>query len=286
MTNKADLLKLHLSVILFGCAGLFAKLISNSALYITAGRLFFAFISLFILALLKGDRLKIDRKSLGVLFISGVILAVHWFSFFQSIKLLSVSIGLLLFTTYPVFTALIDRIVYRNRLQVSFILVLGLNLTGLYFLTGAGDFDFSRADAYLYGILSGFSFALLSFFNKHSLKKIKAETVNLYQFSFAFLIIFVFANRSLCSEFTTGSLILLIVLGVVFTALSHTLFVSSFKKLNLKSVAIITCLEPVYGIILAQILIGFDLDIKVGMGALLIISAALFESLREIKDQS
>lgn len=285
MKNKNAYLVLHFSILLFGSAGIFAKLIPYSSVTIVSGRIFFAFLSLLIYALLKKDLVRINPKELFYFILSGSVLAFHWFAFFQAIKVLNVSAGLLLFSTYPIFTSIIDWIICKNKLNKIFIIALVLNLWGIYCISLKFPIDYEFNLGYLWGVLSGLSFAILSFINRHLVSKFTANTVSLYQFGFALIWILPFNLALLPIVFCFKYLILLVILGVIFTALSHTLFIHSFKSINLKTASLISSLEPVYGIIIAGFVLGFEFNLYLLCGALLIISSTILETLRNVLEK-
>jgi drug/metabolite transporter (DMT)-like permease len=74
--------------------------------------------------------------------------------------------------------------------------------------------------------------------------------------------------------------VLIVVLGVVCTALAHTLFIRSMKRVTAQTAGIVAALEPVYGIALAAFFIGELPTPRTLLGAGLIVSASLFVSLR------
>ena len=72
--------------------------------------------------------------------------------------------------------------------------------------------------------------------------------------------------------------LLILLVGVVFTAAPHALFASSLRHLSATTAGLIACLQPLYGSILAFILLNERVNIWTIIGGLLVISAALFET--------
>ena len=112
------MLEIHIAVFLFGLAGLFGKWLALSPMLIVFGRTFFA--SLVLGAILffskKPFRTK-SRQDLAVLVLLGVILAVHWITFFHSIQISNVAVGLLTFSTFPLFVTFIEPYFFKEKLQ-------------------------------------------------------------------------------------------------------------------------------------------------------------------------
>lgn len=107
--NKRSLIYLNIAVLLFGLAGLFGKWIDLPSLGITFGRVFFSSLSLAAFMLLTSQSFKVaNRKDLHMLIFAGAIMAIHWWSIFESIKLSTVAIGCITFSTFPLFVTFIE----------------------------------------------------------------------------------------------------------------------------------------------------------------------------------
>jgi len=117
--NK-NLLFIHISVLLFGLAGLFAKIINQPAFIITLGRVLFSTIFLFILVKTRNYSIKLKNKKEYVLIITaGIVLALHWTSFMKSIQISTVAIGTLTFPTFPLFVTFLEPYFFREKLKTS-----------------------------------------------------------------------------------------------------------------------------------------------------------------------
>ena len=117
MDKKKSLFDIHVAVLLFGLAGLFGKWLILSPFIIVLGRVFFASITLALFLWLSKQSWKISpRKNYLYLIFLGFILAVHWVSFFKSIQVSTVAVGLLSFATYPVFTTLLEPVLLKEKI--------------------------------------------------------------------------------------------------------------------------------------------------------------------------
>ncbi|WP_261179625.1 DMT family transporter [Anaerobacillus sp. CMMVII] len=119
MSNKKiDIGFIHSAVLLFGLSGIFAKLISYHAFILVLGRMFFAaMFLLFVLLIWKIPFRLVSIKDIGKFFFIGVILVVHWSSFFYSIQISSVAIGLITFATFPVFSVFLEPLLLKERFK-------------------------------------------------------------------------------------------------------------------------------------------------------------------------
>jgi drug/metabolite transporter (DMT)-like permease len=130
----------------------------------------------------------------------------------------------------------------------------------------------------LMGSLSGFCFAFLSIFNRRAVQQLSAVRIALYENFFAFLLLLPWLQMRV-SMLTFGHIRLLIILGVLCTALAHWLFIESLKRLRTQIASLIAALEPVYGILIALLILREVPEPRTLLGGLIIIFAALFISI-------
>jgi len=272
---KKDLILLHIAVLLFGLSGLFGKLINSPAEIIVSGRVVSATIFLYIILKLKKEKVYLfSAANIKIILFQGSLLFLHWFSFFQSIKLSTVALGLLSFSSFPVFTTFMEPLLLKVPLERKKVIIAFITLMGISVVTPVGSLDPHMSKGILLGIFSGFSFALLAIVNKKLSKDISGIKLTFYQCFGASLcsIPVLFSNISMLPS--GRDLLLLTALGVIFTGIAHTLFVSSLKKVSASTVSVTTCLEPVYGIAFAAIFLGEIPGSKIILGSSLIIMAA------------
>jgi drug/metabolite transporter (DMT)-like permease len=275
MTEKTGLIEVHSAVFLFGLAGLFGKWITLSPIFIVLGRVFFASIALFVLLQISRKRIWIrPRINYLFLFIMGMLLAVHWITFFQSIQVSTVSIGLLSFSTYPMFTTLFEPIVTSEKFIKINLLFSAICILGIYLIVPQFDLADSGFKGVLWGLASGFTFSILTIMNRRFSQIYSSPVIAFYQDFYACLILapFLFILRF---ELSGKNFILLAVLGIVCTAASHTLFIQGMKYIKAQTASIIHTLEPVYGIIFALILLREIPSLQTILGGVVILSAQM-----------
>ncbi len=274
--NLQSLLSIHIAVVLFGVAGVFGKLLSIEPTLIVFGRTFFACLALIIvLPLLKIDiRLKGGRDVLWFL-LMGTILAVHWATFFHSIQISTVAIGLLTFSTFPIFVTFLEPLFFKERLRTIDIIVCLVVFIGLVLVIPDLDFKNNLTLGAFWGVMSGVTFALLSLLNRKFVTTYSALTIAFYQNMIASLVLLPFVGGIVLGT-TAHELKLLILLGVVFTALAHSLFIRGMLHIKAQLASVIACLEPVYGILLAMVLLREVPALRELIGGCIIIGAILF----------
>jgi drug/metabolite transporter (DMT)-like permease len=271
--NSKNLTQAHIAVFLFGLAGLFGKLIDIPSTIIVLARVFFASVFLgFVLLYLKQSIKLKHKKDYLFIAISAIILALHWITFFHAIQVSTVAIGLLSFSTFPIFTTFLEPYFFKEKIRISDIVLAVISFIGIAFVIPEFELANNITQGVLWGVSSGFSFAVLSIFNRKYVKNYSALVISFYQNSIATIVLvpFLFILQPV---FHTNELLLLITLGVVFTALAHTLFINGLSSVKAQTASIITSLEPVYGILFAIVLLHEIPTTRVIIGGVIILFA-------------
>ncbi len=280
ITNRrCSLVRIHSGVFLFGLVGVFAKVINLPAMVIVFGRVFFASISLFIFSFILGYKLRLKfRRDHFSLIGLGLLLSLHWSSFFISVKLSSVAIAVLSFSTFPAFTSFFEPLLFDEKFKLKSLVISMIALIGVVIVMYPPDLKNNATIGALWGLCSGFTFALLSVFNRKLVKRYSGYVVAFYQDFWATVVLFPFLFVfNYCLE--VQDILLLILLGVVFTGLAHSLFIEGFKNVSAHSASVIALLEPVYGILGGVILLKEIPTPSVWLGGAVILGVSLYETL-------
>lgn len=273
------MISIHLATLLFGLAGLFGKWVALPAQVIVFGRVLFAALFLLPLIAATGQKARLENRfDGGWLALQGALLALHWGSFFKAIQVSSVAVGLLTFASFPVFTALLEPLFEKRPFVWKSLAPAMATLWGVYLVVP----DFSASDAVfqgaLWGLVSGLTFALLSLYNRRFVRRYSGAVIALWQDGFAMLFLLPFVIPSL-PQVTLSDVGLLVLLGTLFTGVSHTLFINGMKRISARRASIVVSLEPVYGIAAAMLLLGEVPDFRAMAGGAIILATALFVTL-------
>ncbi len=274
---RPGLIQIHIAVFLFGFAGLFGKFLSCSPYYIVLGRTLFGALALGLYAcLFSHTRLYGFTKTAMAFFIAqGILLACHWVFFFLAIQVSSVAVGLVTFSSFPLFVTFMEPLFFREALRKKDILTALAVFAGILLVIPDIDLSNNTTLGGCYGILSGLTFAILALVNRKNARKTPAIALAFYQNLFAaiFLLLPVLLFNPTLP--LVRELPALVLLGVVFTALAHTCFISSLSHIRAQTASVIAGLEPVYGIILAFFLLNEIPEIRTLAGGLVIIGTTL-----------
>ena len=273
-TQRSGLIAINLAAIIFGTAALYGKL-DISPFWIVMMRGTFASITIAVVGLLSGGvGLFPTIAELRGLLVTGILLAIHWVTFFESVQLAGVAVATLTFAVFPLFTVLLVTTKARRRPSL---LELGAGLAiilAVALLIDAKDSDAQLTGA-IVGLGSALSFAVFGIKAQILTTEIQPLMVSLIQNLTVALCLtptLVFSSQA---PHTTTDWVCLMLLGVVTTALMHQLYLFALKRLSATTCSGFIALEPVYAIVFAAIFFGEPLTLWVLVSAALIIGSSI-----------
>lgn len=277
MLNRSSFISLHLAVVLLGLSGLFGKILFLPAAFIVFARAGIGAVAIGLARKARGESIMIARDDFGLFSLLGVLLAAHWTSFFYSIQISSVAIGLLSYASFPIFVTFPEPIWFREKLTWrSFATTLTV-CAGLILVVPNYTFADRSTQGFLWGVLSGFTFALLSLLNRAGAKSYSPDLAAFWQNGIASLVLAPFIVF-IWPDLTTRDIALLMVLGVICTGLAHTLFISALKCITARAASVAAALESVYGIGFAYLFLDELPTSRMILGGLLIVGANVFSN--------
>lgn len=281
---REGLISVHVAVLIFGLTALFSKLITLSALDITFLRCIFAAAALIVfIKLSKQTILLAHKKDYLIVAILSFFVATHWVTFFHSMQVSSVAVGIISLYTYPVITVFLEPLFHGQRPQFKDIVSALMVLVGVFLLVPDLSLDNDIAQGVLWGVLSAFLFSMRNIIQGRYFKRYSAKHALFYQVLFAVFILSPFAVQSV-GEVSQQQWLLLVLLGVFFTAVPHTLFAHSLLYLKAKSVSLIACMQVVYGTVFAALFLAEMPSWSTLIGGLIVVSAAGYETLSTNND--
>lgn len=278
--SRHGLLYLHGSALLFGGTALFARLIPLPALDITTWRSLVACVGLFLLLNLIGTPLRLrSGRDLATAVILGMLLGLHWVTYFAGMQLAGVTIGLLAFFSYPVMTVVLEPLLDK-RLPALTDLLLGLVvMAGVMLLVPRFDSAEPALAGVLLGTLSALLFTLRNLLQRRRFAHYNGATAVAWQTGVVFLMLLPFTPAP-TTAVDGHSLGLLLLLGLCFTALPHAMVAESLRRLSASTVGLVSCLQPLYAAILAAWLLAERPGWRTLLGGALVVGAALAETWR------
>lgn len=278
-SQRSGLLSIHGATLLLGATGIFARSIELSADQIIAWRALFA--ACILMAFIYATRKpQWPNKSEAIwLLFCGLTTAFHWVSFFHSMQLAGVAIGMLSLYTFPIFIVLLEPWANGKTLDKRDLAAAILVLLGILIMVDELNIHSQTTQGILWGIASAMVWALRNIYFKKHLAKLPAAQTMCWQLILVALCLLPIAAPQ-AAQVSLQDWGLLLLLSLVCTALAHTLVLSAMHSLSAKTTSLIACLQPVYGSLLAWLILQETVEFHVIMGGSLIISAAIWETLK------
>ncbi len=271
-----NLVILHCTVLVWGFTGILGALISISATSLVWYRVLIAFVTLFLYFKLSKTSFKVSRETFIKLFLTGGIVGAHWILFFQSIKSSTVSVALVCLSSLTLFTAILEPILKKQKISKLEIATGLLIIGGIYMIF---KFESQYTSGIIYGLISALCASLFSIINSKQIKNRAAPVISFYELigAWVWISIFILFTGGFKSEMKLNypDLGYLLILGTICTSIAYVAGVEVMKELSAFRVALITNLEPVYGIMLAFLFFGKKEQMTGGfyVGALIIMTA-------------
>jgi len=277
-------LHLHFLVLIAGFTAILGELISIEATPLVWYRMTIAGVLMFLFIKFKKMSLKVPLKAVIRFSIAGVIIALHWITFFAAIKASNISITLAMFSTGAFFASLIEPLFYKRKI-IGYEIIFG-------FIVIAGVVLITQTELqYLLGIALGISSALFStlfaVLNGQFVKNYKASVISFYEFvsGVLFMSIFIaFTGDGFDASYfqlSSSDWICLFILASICTAYAFIASIHVMKHITPYTLVLTYNLEPIYGIVLAVILFPQTETMRplFYIGAALIISTVLLNAM-------
>lgn len=250
-------LQLHFLVFIAGFTAILGELISIGSIPLVWYRMLIAGLLMFMYIKFIKLKVKIDNRTMFRFFAAGVIIALHWITFFEAIKQSNISITLAMFSTGAFFASFIEPLFYKRPIIWYEILFGIIVIIGVFLITYS---EIKYINGILLGISSALFSTLFSVINGQFVKMHSATIISFYEFIsgvlFLTLFILIFKGGFSASFFKLSDTdwLYLFILASICTAYAFIGAVKVMKFLSPYTVVLSFNLEPVYGILLALFL--------------------------------
>lgn len=217
------------------------------------------------------------RRQTIVVLLSGVLMAGHWLTYFEALQRSSVAIGMLSIFTFPAMTTLLEPLLLGKPFEVRHLLLAAMVMVGIYFLAPSFDLNNGATVGLLFGLLSALIYSLRNLLMKTQVDSVDGSVLMTYQAGVATILVipFLFGQQAMPGP---DAWPYLIGLGLLTTAIGHTLFLGTFKHFSVSTVSILSCIQPIYGILLGVVLFGEIPPWSSVVGGVLILAAVAVEA--------
>jgi drug/metabolite transporter (DMT)-like permease len=281
-TTFKDYFTLHFVVLIFGFTAILGQLISIHTLGLVFFRTFLATVGFYIYFKIKGLDIKIDTKGKWKLLMTGgIVIALHWFTFFYSAKVSTIAISLVGLSTTSLWTSFIEPLWNKKRIQPLQVILGGVVILGLYLIF---LYEFTHIWGLILSLICAIMGSIFSVLNGEFAKKYSPQIITFYEMLGVAISTFIPILYILISGNTNISVIpqgldwlWILILAVFCTIYAYSESVNLVRIFSAFTFNLTLNLEPVYGIILAYIIFGEKERMTTGfyIGTLVILGTVL-----------
>lgn len=280
--NK-NILFLHIAVMLFGLSGVVAQFVEIPAVLVALGRVICSSLLLFIIAVVKRDNLTLNsKKDYMLIILTGIVMAIHWTTFFQSIQVSSVAIGTITFSTFPLFLTFLEPPIFHEKLKKQSIFTALILFAGVIITIPEFSIENNTTLGIIWGMLCSFTYAVMTLANRYFSSKYTGRIICMYEqgtAAIALLPALLIVKTSWRPQDIAG----IAFVGFICTAFAYSLYVSAQKNVRAQTAGIISGMETVYGIFYAFIFLREIPHIRELVGGAVILGVAMYSSLKTDK---
>jgi drug/metabolite transporter (DMT)-like permease len=286
---KKSYLKYIASLLLFGSNGIVASYILLSSVEIVFTRTLIGSLFLILIFIFSKQKAQFwkNRMHLFCIVISGVAMGASWMFLYEAYSRIGVSIATLAYYCGPVIVMILSPILFKERMTWAKLAGFLAVLTGMFCVNVQVLSQGGTVWGLVFGIMSAIMYAVMIIFNKKAISITGLEN-SMCQLCTSFITVAIFLGlyQEFSIRFESGSLLPVLVLGIINTGIGCYLYFSSIGNLPVQTVAICGYLEPLSALVFSVIFLGETLNFVQIIGAMLILGGAAFGELVPAKKQN
>jgi len=274
-----DLLLLNLAMFFISTSGVLGRYISMPPEITIFWRA--AVAAILLLGICSWQRVRLFENlkgNIGIFFVGGFLMMIHWVAYFYALQWSNVAIGMLSLFTYPVITSILEPILLGTKFQKTHLFLGLLTLVGIYFLVPDFDFSGSNIKAVGLGTLSAICYALRNILMKKNIQEHNGTKLMFFQTLTIAMVLLPFVMIE-----GVGNIVeqwqAILFLALFTTVIGHTMFLMSLKRFSITSASIMSCTQPIFGILLGAVFLGEYPVWTTYIGGGLILLSVVIESL-------
>ena len=278
-----NILFLHIAVMLFGLSGVIGQFVEISSVMVALGRVISSSLLLFLIAIAKKDSLKLSsKKDYGLIILTGIVMAVHWTTFFQSIQVSSVAIGTITFSTFPLFLTFFEPLIFHEKLRRQNIFTAVTLMIGVIITIPEFSIENNTTVGIIWGMVCSFTYAIMTLANRYFSSRYTGRIICLYEQGTAAIVLLP-ALFIMKTQWRIPDIIGVAFIGFICTAFAYSLYVSAQNNVKAQTAGIISGMETVYGILYALLFLGEIPSGRELVGGAVILGVAMYSSLKNDK---
>ncbi|MCG6153699.1 DMT family transporter [Leptospira bandrabouensis] len=265
-----------------GNVTLFAKLLPFPAVTIISGRALFSVLILGLFFWIRGKSVSYRSfKDFSFVFGIGILFALHWVTYFHSIQVSTVAVGMLSLFTYPVFSAILEPMFGGKRPDPFAFFLACFSFFGLFLIVPDLSWDNQMFQGVVWGVVSAVLYAIRNLLTKEMHVHYPSAQILFTQLIATSLVLLPFADGLFVMLAEPKYLVFQVVLAGVFTSLAHTIWIRSLSNLSVTTAGTLSTLSPIYGSLAAWYFLGEVPPDRLWLGGGVILFCAILEVFRK-----
>ena len=287
--NIKHYLHLHFLVFIAGFTAILGEVISLSSIALVWHRMLIAFVLTFLFLIYRKYNLRVTLRDFIKFSLAGIIIALHWITFFEAIEQSNISITLAMFSTGAFFASLFEPIFFKRKIRTVEIILGCIVICGVFIILRANINSFTGV---LLGVVSALLASLFSVFNGKLVQDNNPFLISFYEFlsGVVFILVYLIFSDNLSdlaiTSFFSYDYFYVFILGSICTAYAFIASIHILKFLSPYTLVLTYNLEPVYGILLAIFIFPETekMQFSFYIGTVIIISTIIINSSLKIKN--
>ncbi|MFT5130593.1 MAG: drug/metabolite transporter (DMT)-like permease [Rhodothermales bacterium] len=285
--RKRNLIQVNLAVLMWGGTAMFAKGIALPIRHVICLRSFIAALALIAIMRIMKIPLRVERKDYRGILGLGLLMCLHWLTYFEALRISTAVVAVLALHIYPVLTALVEPLVFKEKLKGKDVWLAFLVFLGLFIMTPELTLDNSITRGILLGVVSGCFFTGRNLLMRKYARSYSSYTLMSWQAIIIGVVLTPVLILSAPQSYSSQTVGLLLMLGLVFTAVPHTLYCASFRNLSAKTVGVFGMLLPLYAAVLGYFIHNEGIPSgRTLVGGTIILGCVIFETVQSVKDKA
>ncbi|MFY0605118.1 MAG: EamA family transporter [Cyclobacteriaceae bacterium] len=273
-------LQLGMAIIIMSSSGTLGRYIDLPASMTIWIRCVIGALALLLVLLAAGIEWRFKSKGNKTLIWSSIFLGVHWVTYFYSLQLSTVALGMLSLFTYPVITVLLEPLILKVKFQKMSVFLGCFAFVGIAFLIPELSLENEHSLGIAVGVVSAFFYSIRNILLKKQVADQSGITIMFHQLviNSVLLIPFLFLIELPTMDVVIGQWKPLLLLALFTTAAGHTLLVLSFRYFSISTASVLTSLVPLVGIFLGFLFLSEVPGGKTYIGGGMILLTVIVES--------
>ena len=190
-----------------------------------------------------------SREDLKLILLGGILMGVHWVTYFYSLSLANVAIAILTLHTFPAMTAILEPLILKTKFQFYHLALAILVMVGIYIIVPEISFSNGVFAASVFGIISALAYALRNIYTRKIMKNYNGTVMMYYQLIVMTLLLSPYLAIKSSAPLLTHDWPYVLALAVFTTCIGHTLLVVNLKKYSAVTLSLLSSIIPIYAIL-------------------------------------